>query len=230
MQKMTRTLIAAAVCLTAASAFAAHDGYATSATSADTYVRSGTGLCWHISSFSADKATAECDPDLVPKQAAAVVAAPAPAVVAAPAAPAAPAPAAPKKIESLTLNASSLFDLNKSILKPEGEESLTSVSKVLLERKYDPAKTKIEVVGHADRIGKPAPNQKLSEARANTVRDFMINKGIPASMVVASGKGSSEPITKPEDCKKVLKNRKKLVACYAPDRRVEVSIYATVEQ
>ncbi|MBV8657871.1 MAG: OmpA family protein [Burkholderiales bacterium] len=224
MQKMTRTLIAAALATVAISALADKDGYASDNRTA--VVKSGFNLCWHTSSFSADKAIAECDPDLVPKKAEAAPVAPAAPVVEAPKA----APAAPKKTETLTLNASSLFDFDKATLKDEGKDALSSVAKVLLERKYDPAKTKLEIDGHTDRLGKEAHNQKLSQERADATRDFLIEKGIPASMVTAVGKGSAEPITKPEDCKKVLKNRKKLIACYAPDRRVEVQIFATVEQ
>jgi len=225
MQKMTRTLIAAALGFIAISALADKEGYASDSRTA--VVKSGFNLCWHTSSFSNDKAIAECDPDLVPKKAEAAPVAPAAPVVEAPKA---AAPAAPKKVETLTLNASSLFDFDKATLKDEGKDALSSVAKVLLERKYDPAKTKLEIDGHTDRLGKEAHNQKLSQERADATRAFLIEKGIPESMISAVGKGSAEPITKPEDCKKVMKNRKKLIACYAPDRRVEVEIFATVEQ
>jgi outer membrane protein OmpA-like peptidoglycan-associated protein len=224
---MTRSILAAALGLAAVSAFAGHNGYADS--SNGTVVRSNYGLCWHTNGFTADKAIAECDPDLMPKQAAPAPAAAAPAVVAAPAAPA-PAPAAPKKVDTITLNASSLFDTNKAVLKPEGKEALESVAKVLLERKYDPAKTKIEIDGHADRMGNAAHNMTLSQQRADATREFLVSKGVPASMITAVGKGDTSPITKPEDCKKFAKKRAKLVSCYAPDRRVEVTIFASVEQ
>ncbi|MBV8467805.1 MAG: OmpA family protein [Burkholderiales bacterium] len=225
MHKMTRSILAAALGFAAVSAFAAHDGYADS--SNGTVVRSNYGLCWHTNGFTPEKAIAECDPSLMPKQAAAAPAPAAPAVVAAPAA---PAPAAPKKVETITLNASSLFDTNKSVLKPEGKEALDSVAKVLLERKYDPAKTKIEIDGHADRMGKADHNLKLSQERADATQVYLVSKGVPASMITAVGKGSTQPITKPEDCKKFAKKKAKLISCYAPDRRVEVSIYAAVEQ
>lgn len=224
MQKMTRTLIAAALSVMAVSALADHPGYATD--SRDAVVRSGFGLCWHSGFWTKEDATVEgCDGYVKPV--AVVEPAPAPA----PATPApAPAPVITKKPESLTLNASSLFDFNKATLKDEGKDALSSVAKVLLERKYDASKTRIEVDGHTDRIGTAEYNAKLSQERADTTRAYLIEKGIPEGMVTAQGKGFSEPITKPEDCKKVLKNRKKLIACYAPDRRVEVGIYATVEQ
>lgn len=243
MQKMKQTLVQSAVLamlgLGAVAAHADKDGYATD--SRTPVVRSGFGLCWHTISFGKEKAIEECDPDLVPKKVAEVpaaaapkaVEAPAPVVAAAPAPAVAPAPvklATPKKLETLTLNAAALFDFGKSTLKQEGSDALTAVANVLLERKYDPAKTKIEVEGHTDRIGKPAGNMKLSEARAAAARQQLVDKGVPAEMITSKGFGSTEPVTTPEDCKKVAKNRKKLVECYAPDRRVEVEIYATVEQ
>ncbi|QNM98169.1 OmpA family protein [Chitinimonas koreensis] len=229
MQKMKRTLVQSAVCavlgVAALSAYADKDGYAIDSRSA--VVKSGFGLCWRTSSWSKDKAIAECDPDLVPKQVVAAAVEPPKPEVQAPK----PVPlAVPKKLETLTLNAAALFEFNKAVLKEEGKQALDAVAGVLLERKYEPSKTKIEVEGHTDRIGKADYNKKLSEERAASAREYLVTKGIPAEMITSKGLGFDEPVTKPEDCKKVLKNRKKLIECYAPDRRVEVEIYATVEQ
>ncbi|MBL8509583.1 OmpA family protein [Chitinimonas sp. JJ19] len=223
MQKMKRTLVALAMSAIAVSAYAGKDGYATDPRAA--VVKNNYGECWRTSSWSKDKAIEECDADLMPKK---EVVAPAPA----PVAPVveAPKPAVPVKMESLTLNAAALFDLNKATLKDEGKQALDAVAGVLLERKYDASKTRINVVGHTDRIGKDEYNQKLSEERAASARAHLVEKGIPEGMITSEGKGESSPVTQPEDCKKVLKNKKKLVECYAPDRRVEVEIYATVQQ
>jgi hypothetical protein len=63
-----------------------------------------------------------------------------------------------------------------------------------------PAKLVLEVViavGHADRIGSAAYNQKLSEKRAASVKDYLVSKGIPANRVYTEGKGSKQPVTKP---------------------------------
>ncbi|QDQ28040.1 OmpA family protein [Chitinimonas arctica] len=222
MQKMKRTLVALALGTVAMSAFAAKDGYAIDGREA--VVRNNYGECWRTNSWSKDKAIEECDA-VAKKEVAAPVEAP--RVVEAPK----PTPVPVQvKMETLTLNAAALFEFNKAVLKEEGKQALDSVASVLLERKYDPAKTKIAVVGHTDRIGKESYNLKLSEERAAAARAQLVTKGVPEGMITSAGKGFSEPITKPEDCKKVLKNRKKLVACYAPDRRVEVEIYATVEK
>ncbi|MDO9216345.1 MAG: OmpA family protein, partial [Lacisediminimonas sp.] len=127
-------------------------------------VRSGTGLCWHTTTWSPASSAEDCDPSL------AKVVAPAPVVVAAaPAAiPPAPAPApAPVAITTrkITLNAEELFDFDKSVLKPAGKKSLEQLTNDLAGVSY----TEIAVTGHTDRLGKPGYNQKLSERRANTV-------------------------------------------------------------
>ena len=78
----------------------------------------------------------------------------------------------------------------------------------------------INVVGHADRLGKKVANQALSERRAMTVKQYLIKHGVDGSAIKSSGKGSSQPV-------KQCKGKKKtpaLVACLEPNRRVEVVI------
>lgn len=53
---------------------------------------------------------------------------------------------------------------------------------------------KIEIGGHTDTGGASDLNQRLSERRANTVRDFLISKGVPAEQVTAKGYGESKPL------------------------------------
>ncbi len=52
----------------------------------------------------------------------------------------------------------------------------------------------IEIGGHTDTGGAADLNQRLSERRANTVRDFLISKGVPASQVTAKGYGETQPL------------------------------------
>ncbi|WP_184201552.1 TolC family outer membrane protein [Chitinimonas taiwanensis] len=158
-------------------------------------------------------------PVVVPPKPQAPAAAPAPVVI----------PPAAKKLETLTVSAAACFDFGKSELKKDGRKIFDEIAAKLIARNYDPAKTLIVVEGHSDRIGKPAKVQQISEARAENIRERLIERGLPANMISAKGMGMSEPVTKPQDCKPVAKNRNKLVECYAPDRRVEVEIYATVE-
>lgn len=181
--------------------------------------KSGAGLCWRTGYWTPAMAIAECDPDLVPK-----AAAPAPAPAPAPAAK--PAPAAPKPAaKKVTLSADTLFDFDKATLRPEG--------KAKLDKLVDDIKgIKLEViiaVGHADRIGKDAYNQKLSERRAATVKNYLVSKGIDANRIYAEGKGEKQPVTG-DKCKKMgpeNRKNKKLIECLQPDRRVEIEVIGT---
>jgi OmpA-OmpF porin, OOP family len=175
--------------------------------------KSGFGLCWRTGYWTPAMAIAECDPDLVKKEAPA--AAPAPA--AKPAA-AAPKPAAKK----VTLAADALFDFDKAVLRPEGKAKLDKLS-------GDMKAIKLEViiaVGHADRLGKDAYNQKLSERRAAAVKDYLVSKGVEANRVYAEGKGEKQPVTAGK-CGKSEKKTKQLVECLQPDRRVEIEVIGT---
>lgn len=180
---------------------------------------SGTGLCWRTgfwtpAAAATDKNGCKCDKDLIPKE----VCEPKKA-----AGPATPAAAAAKKPmgEKITVAADALFDFNKSTLRPEGKAKLDDVAaksqKLVLEV--------VIAVGHADRIGGAAYNQKLSEKRAAAVKDYMVAKGIPANRIYTEGKGSKQPVTKPDQCKGP--KSAKVIACLQPDRRVDIEIIGT---
>ncbi|MGY2437078.1 OmpA family protein, partial [Escherichia coli] len=83
------------------------------------------------------------------------------------------------------------------------------------------------VIGYTDRIGSDAYNQKLSEARARTVADFLIGKGLPAGKVAIQGQGEANPVTGSQ-CDGI-KGKNELIACLAPDRRVEVKVEGVSE-
>ncbi|MDO9242858.1 MAG: OmpA family protein, partial [Rhodocyclaceae bacterium] len=162
-------------------------------------------------------AIAECDPDLVKKEAPKAAPAAAPAPAPAPAA-AAPKPAAQK----VTLAADALFDFDKAVLRAEGKAKLNKLT-------ADIKGIKLEViiaVGHADRIGTDAYNQKLSERRAAAVKDYLVGKGVEANRVYSEGKGEKQPVTGDKCGTSVVKS-KKLIECLQPDRRVEIEVIGT---
>ena len=178
-------------------------------------VKSGTGLCWRTGYWTPAMAIEECDPDLVKK--AAPAAAPAPAAAAAKPAAAAPKPAAQK----VTLAADALFDFNKADLRAEGKAKLDKLA-------TDIKGIKLEViiaVGHADRFGTDAYNQKLSEKRAEAVKAYLVSKGVEPNRVYTEGKGKKQPVTKADQCKGP--KSKKVVDCLQPDRRVEIEVIGT---
>jgi outer membrane protein OmpA-like peptidoglycan-associated protein len=83
-----------------------------------------------------------------------------------------------------------LFDFNKYDLKPGAREKLAKVSGILLAYPG----LKIQVEGHTDSVGADAYNQKLSESRANSVRDYLAAQGVPANTLTAVGFGKQDPV------------------------------------
>jgi OmpA-OmpF porin, OOP family len=148
----------------------------------------------------------------------AAVACAAPANLPAPVQPVAPA-AAPV-VEKLSLSADALFRFDQSGLKdllPAGRAQIDRMMEKL-DKVYARVDS-ITLTGHTDRLGADAYNQPLSEARAATVRAYLVSKG--ATMRIAtSGKGESEQIV---PCTAVAP-RAALIACLQPNRRVEVEI------
>ena len=183
----------------------------------DVVAKSGFGLCWRTGYWTpagaaADKAGCECDKDLLPKAACEGKGAPASAA----------AVGGPKPTgEKITVAADALFDFNKAVLRPEGKAKLDElVSKA--------AAIKLEVilaVGHTDRIGGNAYNQKLSEKRAAAVKEYLVAKGIEANRVYTEGKGETQPVTG-DTCKGNAKT-KALIDCLQPDRRVDIEVIGT---
>jgi len=136
----------------------------------------------------------------------------------------APAPAVTAPVVQnthLSLSADALFAFGKSdidSLSSNGHEQLDQlVAKLQHARQIE----SIEVVGYTDRIGTDAYNEKLSQKRADTVRDYLVAHGIAADAIKAEGRGKADAVA---DCPKLHGN--KLRACLAPNRRVEVNISA----
>jgi outer membrane protein OmpA-like peptidoglycan-associated protein len=142
-----------------------------------------------------------------------------PAPKATPAAPKKTAPAAPTSF-SVNFETEPLFSFNKSEIRGDQRAKLDEFVSGLKGAQYD----SIVVVGHADRIGSDAYNQKLSERRASAVRDYLVKKGIPSDKIHTEGRGESEPVTG-NACNKT--RGKALISCLQPDRRVDVSVSAT---
>ena len=127
-----------------------------------------------------------------------------------------PAPEKPKPVaEKVTFAADVLFDFDKAVIKPEGKSKLDDLS----------SKTKgvnLEVViaiGHADSVGSDAYNQRLSVRRAESVKAYLVSKGIEANRVYTEGKGEKQPIAD----NKTKEGR-------AKNRRVEIEVIGTRKQ
>jgi len=129
------------------------------------------------------------------------------------------------------------FDFNKSTLTPHAKHQLDHLAWHLngdgKHEGKDEGKEKgkhhhhhvhtidnLVIVGYADRIGNAAYNEKLALKRAESVRDYLVSKGIKAKKIEVRSLGKTEPKA---DCPADLP-RAKLIHCLREDRRVEIEI------
>jgi outer membrane protein OmpA-like peptidoglycan-associated protein len=131
--------------------------------------------------------------------------------------------AAPKKPGVVTLVWTELFEFNSAALTTEARAKLDSdvVPKLkdFAEIRY------LNVNGHSDRLASPQYNQQLSEKRAEAVRDYLVSKGADEAKVEVFGYGQTLPVKSCPD----VKNRRALIECLAPNRRVQIEIQGTLK-
>ena len=133
------------------------------------------------------------------------------------------APAMAPEVESKTFNLNSdvTFAFGKANLKPQAQATLDGIYGEIAQINS----AKVAVAGYTDRIGSDAGNLKLSQRRADTVANYLVQKGVATNAISATGYGKANPVTG-ATCDQV-KGRKALIACLAPDRRVEIAVNGT---
>ena len=172
-------------------------------------------LCWRDTSWTPATAAAVCDGAIAPKVAVVVPAAqaapatPTPPVVAPPAPPVLLPPTVATKV---TYAADAFFDFNKSVIKPEGKAKLDD----LIGKIKDINLEVIIAVGHTDSVGGDAYNQKLSVRRSESVKAYLVSKGIEKNRVYTEGKGEKQPVADNKTAEGRAKNR-----------RVEIEVVGT---
>jgi OOP family OmpA-OmpF porin len=214
-KRLTLTLSAALLCLAPVlNGAPAHGedshGYLTD--SAGNPVRAYWGECWHTRSWQPGARFADCEPAPAP-----VVEAPAPKVVEAPAPVVEQTPPPPVPVPQnipFRVSMDAFFDFDQATLRPEGKAALDELADRLALTRYD----KLTIVGHSDRIGPAAYNQKLSERRASAMREYLIEQGIDADRITSAGVGESEPVA---SCRGL--RGKRLIACLQPDRSAQLT-------
>ena len=97
-----------------------------------------------------------------------------------------------------------VFETNKSEILPPSFEELNKVVDYLIKNN----KNKIELSGHTDNLGQEESNQKLSEARAKAVAEYLISNGINKDRIVYKGYGSTAPIATNETEEGKQQNRR----------------------
>ena len=171
--------------------------------------KNASGDCWRNANWTPATAAPGCGPAPAPAPAPAVAPPPPPAPAVAPrAAPAPQAPAASK----VTYAADAFFDFDKATLKPAGKAKLDDlvgkVKGINLEV--------IIAVGHTDSVGSDVYNQKLSVKRAESVKAYLVSKGIEKNRIYTEGKGEKQPVAD----NKTNEGRGK-------NRRVEIELVGT---
>ncbi|MEI8077195.1 MAG: OmpA family protein [Betaproteobacteria bacterium] len=145
--------------------------------------KNGDGtLCWRDNSWTPATAAKGCDGALH-----------------------AAAPAASGVSQSkITLQADTLYDFNKSDLKPEGKATLDKIA-------ADLSKIKLEViiaVGNTDSVGTDAYNMALGQRRAQSVKSYLTSKGVDGSRIYTESKGKSNPVASNATAEGRAKNRR----------------------
>jgi OOP family OmpA-OmpF porin len=130
----------------------------------------------------------------------------------------APAPVLVLVKERYSLSTDMLFGFGKSTLQPAGTAKLDELAIKLRQVNIE----SITDTGHADRIGSTESNQKLSLSRAESVKAYLVSKGVQSDRIAVAGRGESQPVTNADDCKGPA--TAKVIACLAPDRRVDIEV------
>ncbi|OYY59215.1 MAG: hypothetical protein B7Y55_00615 [Polynucleobacter sp. 35-46-207] len=179
MNKTLKVLLASVVTVSASAAMASDNWE----NSAGLNWKNGDGtLCWRDSNWTPATAAPGCDGYLTKK-------------------------AAPKSGVSqskITLQADTLYDFNKSDLKPEGKATLDKIAK-------DLSKIKLEViiaVGNTDSVGTDAYNMALGQRRAQSVKAYLVSKGVDGSRIYTESKGKSNPVASNATAEGRAKNRR----------------------
>ena len=179
MNKTLKVLLASVITVSASAAMASDNWENNSGLN----WKNGDGtLCWRDNNWTPATAAPGCDGWLAPKAA-----------------------AAPSVTQSkITLQADTLYDFDKATLKPEGKATLDKIA-------ADLNKIKLEViiaVGNTDSVGTDAYNMALGQRRAQSVKAYLVSKGVDGSRIYTESKGKSNPVASNATAEGRAKNRR----------------------
>ena len=171
-------------------------------------VRDSSGNCVHTSFWNPAEAVIGCDGKVAAEPVAVVVAEPVPPPV--------------EAVVPMALETETLFAFDKATLDAEARSRL---DRVIREIRDVPGVERITITGHTDPIGTDSYNQALSERRAASVRDYLVERIGSRDRIFTSGEGESEIIVRCPD-----KSGNALIRCLAPNRRANVHIELKVAE
>ncbi len=202
----TRALVLAAVGISSGWVQASSEGYVDD--SSKSIIRTGHGDCMHTKRWSVPNAIVQCDPEIVAARDGVDMAA-VDVIIR-------------MKRNPVHLQADALFGFDSDAVSDLGAALLDDLvgnltAAILLEQK-------IEITGYTDRIGPDAYNLALSKRRAESVRSYLVAKGVVPRYIETKGLGSANPVV---ECPGI--HGQALIDCLAPNRRTEVEVSAIEE-
>ncbi|WP_052772831.1 OmpA family protein [Luteimonas sp. FCS-9] len=118
------------------------------------------------------------------------------------------------------LDADGLFAFGKASIRDLSPDGRTALDAIAARLSGSAHRVEIvHVIGHSDRIGNAKGNMRLSNQRAEAVRGYLVEHGVPADRITAVGRGDVEPVV---ECR--TERGQALIDCLAPNRRVEVRV------
>ncbi|QIE02041.1 OmpA family protein [Buchnera aphidicola] len=124
-----------------------------------------------------------------------------------------------------TINENIKFAFNSTKLQPSAYDKLNKLHEDIKKMKLK--NISIILLGHTDKIGNQKYNQKLSEDRAYSIKNYLTSKGFSRDMIIVRGAGSLYPLT--DQVCNDIEDKSLLISCLAPDRRVEIEVLSNVE-
>lgn len=122
-------------------------------------------------------------------------------------------------VETITLESDTLFEFGHADyagLQSQGRQQLNQIATRLV----NTPSSRITITGFADSLGNATTNRQLSLERAQTIKRYLVGKGVPEELVKAVGAGDSRPLV---SCDTNM-SRRDMIQCLAPNRRVEIEV------
>jgi OOP family OmpA-OmpF porin len=141
-------------------------------------------LCWRDSGWTPATAAKGCDGWIAPKLTV--------------------KPVKPVTITKVTLQADTLFDFDKSAIKPAGQAALDKVVAGIKGIKLEV----VVAVGNTDNVGTDAYNLALGQRRAAAVKTYLVSQGVSADRVYTESKGKANPVASNTTAEGRAKNRR----------------------
>jgi len=125
-----------------------------------------------------------------------------------------------------TLGADALFKFDKSDIQNLNPKGRVDLENLITELGKFKVLNSIRITGYTDRLGSPSYNQQLSQDRAESIKQYLSNRGVNTNIMRSQGRGPAQSVT---ECENNL-SRTELINCLAPNRRVVIDVDGYIEQ